>query len=255
MDPLVSVIMPAYNAQAFLGASLDSLRAQTLGDWELLACDDGSSDSTWALLQAAAAADPRVRPLRSPRNLGAAGARNLAMGQARGRFMAFLDADDAWAPAKLARQVEFMRATGAVLGYSAYRVIDAAGSPVGTVTPPPTLGYWRMLSGHRIGLLTAMVDRQAAGPFQFPPHAVEDLGLWLQLTRRHGPARGLAEPLASYRVVAGSLSRDKRRYFGQVWAVYRLQPIPLPAAALCFGAYALRGSLRHWRSGAAGAAG
>jgi glycosyltransferase involved in cell wall biosynthesis len=255
MDPLVSVIMPAYNALAFLEASLASLRAQTLDEWELLACDDGSSDGTYALLESAARADPRIHPLRSPRNLGAAGARNLAMGQARGRYLAFLDADDTWVPAKLARQVEFMRTTGAVLAYSAYRVIDAAGELVGLVTPPPALGYWAMLAGHRVGLLTAMVDRQAAGSLAFPDHPVEDLGLWLELVRRHGPGRGLVEPLATYRVVPGSLSRDKHRYYKQVWAVYRRQPLPLPVTALCFGAYAVRGALRHWSSGAAGAAG
>lgn len=108
MTPKVSVIVPAYNAQNTLGDTLSSVLAQTMGDLEVLVVDDGSTDGTWDLLQQWRQADPqRIHALQHPAgvNRGVSATRNLALDRARGGFVAFLDADDAWVPHKLQRQL------------------------------------------------------------------------------------------------------------------------------------------------------
>jgi glycosyltransferase involved in cell wall biosynthesis len=114
-DPVVSVIIPAHDAIDFLPEALATAQGQTLREIEIIVVDDGSRDSTWALLQGAAASDPRVRPLRRKQAGGVSGARNLAMSQAQGRWIAPLDADDLWLPDRLARLVPQAEQLGADL--------------------------------------------------------------------------------------------------------------------------------------------
>lgn len=97
MNPAISIIMPCYNAASHLSQSVGSVLAQTRADWELVIVDDGSSDASWQELQRLAAADPRIRVFHQT-NAGAAAARNHALLQARGAYIAFLDADDTWHP-------------------------------------------------------------------------------------------------------------------------------------------------------------
>ncbi|PZQ57687.1 MAG: glycosyltransferase family 2 protein [Novosphingobium pentaromativorans] len=100
--PQVSVIMPCYNASAFLDRAIGSLRDQTFQDWELLAIDDCSTDDTAERLREWSQRDPRVRNLRTARNGGPSVARNIGIGEARGEWLAILDADDAFKPERLA---------------------------------------------------------------------------------------------------------------------------------------------------------
>src|SRR5690349_24440198 len=105
----VSVVMPAFNAEATIASAVASVRRQTRGDWELVVVDDGSADRTAALAEMAAALDRRIRVIRQ-RNQGVSAARNAGIEAATGRYLAFLDADDTWLPGKLQRQVSFMSA-------------------------------------------------------------------------------------------------------------------------------------------------
>src|SRR4051812_8060223 len=100
--PTVSVIIPAYNAEAFVGRTLASLRAQSFTDFEAIVVDDGSKDATAAVVQAVVEADPRFRLIRQA-NGGVAVARNRALAEVRGRYVANLDADDLWRPQFLER--------------------------------------------------------------------------------------------------------------------------------------------------------
>jgi len=101
--PSVSVVIPAYNRAATIVAAIDSVLRQTWTDFELIVVDDGSTDGT--LAAAATITDPRLRLVPAPRNLGAAGARNLGVEEARGTWIAFQDSDDEWLPEKLAKQM------------------------------------------------------------------------------------------------------------------------------------------------------
>ena len=114
--PLVSVVIAAHDAAPFLPAALESVRAQTFTDWEVVAVDDGSSDETWSILEDAG---PRVRALRNPQAAGPAAARNRALAEAAGELVAFLDADDLLLPRYLESQIgclEAARAAGRRVG-------------------------------------------------------------------------------------------------------------------------------------------
>jgi glycosyltransferase involved in cell wall biosynthesis len=119
--PLVSVITPAYNVARYIGEAIDSVIAQTQGDFEYLVVDDGSTDETEQIVRAYAARDARTRLL-SGGHRGSSTARNLGIRQARGTYIAFLDGDDRWHPQFLARSVRAMaEAPGYVVRSSASR--------------------------------------------------------------------------------------------------------------------------------------
>lgn len=128
--PLVSVIMPAYNSERFIEQAVRSVRMQTMQRWEMIIVDDCSTDKTAEQIKRLAAEDPRIIPVYSERNHGAAESRNIALRQCRGEFVALLDADDVWHPQKLERELERARETDADLVYSSYAMIDEQGRVV-----------------------------------------------------------------------------------------------------------------------------
>ena len=111
--PRVSVIIPAWNAESYIRGALDSVLNQTLADIEVLVVDDASSDGTADLVAAMALADPRLRLVRLAQNGGPSKARNVALEAAKGDYIAVLDADDRFAPARLENLLEFSQAHGA----------------------------------------------------------------------------------------------------------------------------------------------
>jgi glycosyltransferase involved in cell wall biosynthesis len=227
VSAMVSVVMPARNSERYIGQAIDSVVQQTHGDWELIVVDDGSADGTWSILEKLAARDRRIRPLKVGLTVGPARARNLAIQCAAGRFIAFLDSDDLWHFAKLERQLDVMQRTGAVLSFTAYKKIDPQGN-VGhaVIEAPPTVTYADLLKTNLIGCLTALYDAHALGKMYMPEQRHEDYALWLAILRRTvgatgTPVAGINEPLAYYRVHAGSVSHNKLKAARMQWAVYR----------------------------------
>ncbi len=107
-SPAVTVLMPVYNAAAYLPGAIDSILAQTFGDFEFLAIDDGSTDASPQILAAYAERDPRIRLVRNAANMGLARSLNRGLGLARGNYIARMDADDISMPDRLAQQLAFM---------------------------------------------------------------------------------------------------------------------------------------------------
>ena len=130
--PKVSVIIPTHNRAALLPRAVDSVLAQTYDDFELLIVDDCSTDDTPAVI--AGFADPRVRAFRHDASRGASAARNTGIGEARGEYLAFLDDDDEWRPAKLEGQVQLLDASLADVGM-VYGWMDSVDDATGRVTP------------------------------------------------------------------------------------------------------------------------
>ena len=221
--PLVTVVTPVWNAAATLAEAVASVGAQTLPDWELILVDDASTDGSREIARGLAAEEPRIRLIERATNGGAAAARNDAIRAARGRLIAFLDADDRWHPEKLARQAAFMAAGGHALVFSAYRRIAADGRPLGVVRPPLRVSRAELLKGNVIGCLTAVYDTAVFGRVEMPPlRRRQDYGLWLGLLRqvrlRPRPARG-ARRLPGAAGLA--LGRQARRGAGDLDALPR----------------------------------
>ena len=223
--PLVSIITPAYNAARWLPETMASVQAQTLTGWEQLLVDDGSSDNSVALIEAAAQADPRFRLLRTPFNAGPSAARNVGLDAARGRFIAFLDADDLWLPEKLVRSVEWMTARGYPFIHHDYRHISHDGARVGKLVRGPDQLTMRTLHTRRgTGCLTVVIDREKIPNFRFPaiaPYRAEDFCLWSNLIRQGHVGHRLPMDLARYRLLPASRSANKLEGALNAWRLYR----------------------------------
>lgn len=255
--PRVSVVMPVYNGAAFLRPTIGSVQAQGWTDWELLAVDDGSTDGSAQILADLAAADPRIRPLSSGGNLGAGAARNLGMDQARGRFVAFLDADDQWHPDKLARQLAAMAAAGLPFSCTAYLRRDPAQNRETLVGVPQRASRQQLLKTNTVACSTAIFDRAHFAERRMSTRRRrQDFLFWLDLLQDTPAVLGLPQVLMTYHQHGQSLSAPKTRAALDTWTMYR-QGVGLPplAAAWYFGNYALRGVLRHRAPGLARALG
>ena len=115
---LVSIITPAFRAAPYVGETIASVIAQTYTNWEMLIVDDCSPDNTCEVVEEWSKKDDRVKLIRQPKNGGPALARNAALEQAQGRWIAFLDSDDVWLPHKLEHQLAFHRSQNAVLSFT-----------------------------------------------------------------------------------------------------------------------------------------
>ena len=245
--PLVSIITPSWNVERFIEETVASVQAQTFGDWELLIADDCSTDRTPVIVAEIGARDPRVKLIRMPKNGGPALARQAAIDNAEGRYLAFLDSDDLWLPTKLEHQLAFARNTHAALSYTAFRRIDEANTMAGRlIEVPAELSYDQLLKNTSIATLTALVDREISGPVAMTNEGYDDFCLWLSILRRGHIAHGLNEDLARYRVRGSSVSSRPMRSAKWVWNVYRnVERLPLLKSAWCFGHWGARAWLKR----------
>lgn len=217
---VVSVIMPVYNAANTLKRSVRSVQAQDWADWELILIEDGSRDGSAEICASLVASDPRIRLVQQKGNTGAAAARNAGIRIARGRYIAFLDADDEWLPEKLSRQLSFMHARDASFSYTGFW--RQRGETRSQVTVPDTVDYPTLLKGNVIGCLTAIYDRAALGTVEMPALRMrQDFALWLELLTRTDYAHGLNEPLATHHALPNSLSARRGRALRATWKLYR----------------------------------
>jgi glycosyltransferase involved in cell wall biosynthesis len=212
--PRVSVIIPAYNAQAFLERAIRSVERQTFTDLEILVVDDGSTDGTAEVADSFAG----VRCVRRP-HLGEAATRNQGLEEARGELVAFLDADDEWLPEKLARQLEFMDGLQSSLSYTDSYVdrgdrqqrYSALALPHRGQILGPLIDDW--LDQAFITNNTVVASRdllRGVGGFEseLPTASNADYGLWLKLALRGVRFDYLDEPLALYHRGHASDSSD-----------------------------------------------
>lgn len=189
--PRTSVLMPVRDGTAFLEEALHSILRQTDGDFELLAIDDGSTDDTPSILARHAALDRRIRVIRTP-PCGIVAALNLGLAEARGRYVARMDADDVAAPGRLARQITLLDATPTIaVVASGWRVIDPVGSVRRTIRPPASPGELRAELGRRNCLAHASVTFRRdvvreIGGYRPAFRLAEDYDLWLRLSERCG---------------------------------------------------------------------
>ena len=224
--PLVSIITPVYNAAPWLPETLASVQAQIFTDWEHILIDDGSKDESIPLIKAATEKDPRIRLLGTPSNSGPAAARNMGLAAARGRFIAFLDADDLWRPEKLACCIPWMLANGYEFIYHDYRHMSHDGTRTGKLVHGPDVLNMHRLHTHRGygGCMSMIIDREKILNIRFPavgPHHAEDFCLWSQIIRDGHLGHRFAVDLGLYRLTPKSRSSNKFRSALNAFYVYR----------------------------------
>ncbi|MGM0933631.1 MAG: glycosyltransferase family 2 protein [Bacteroidota bacterium] len=210
-EVLVSVIMPAYNSERFIRASIESVREQTYSYWELLVIDDASEDQTSAIIKELASADNRIKSLQNKENQGPGVSRNKGISQAKGEYIAFLDADDLWKPHKLQTQLEFMQENEVSVCFSSYELFTENGTKRRDVVQAlPYVTYQKLLKSNYIGNLTGIYNAIELGKIYGPEiRKRQDWGLWLAAVKKADIAKSIKEPLAIYRLRRNSVSGNK----------------------------------------------
>ncbi|MGG3891250.1 glycosyltransferase family 2 protein [Metabacillus fastidiosus] len=246
---LVSIITPAYNASEFISETIDSVKAQTFSNWEMIIVDDCSSDHTREIVRKAVEKDKRIKLIELPQNGGPANARNVAINAAKGDFLAFLDSDDLWLPHKLERQLSFMEEHDIAFSYTMYQMMDQKGEKkVTLIHVPPSIVYKDLLKNTIIGTLTVMLDKRKTGNIQLFParNCSEDYGLWLSILAKGITAYGINEELALYRKCENSLSSNKLKSALKTWNTYRkIERLNIFASCWYFMNYSLRALKKH----------
>lgn len=221
-ERLVSVIIPAYNAVATIDETLRSVRSQTHGSLEIIVVDDGSRDETAAIVRSHAAADPRVQLIET-KNGGVAAARNRGWQSARSDLIAFVDADDLWAPTKIERQLAALDAAGPDCGlvYCWHAKIDANSHVTDNRERPMREGWVleHLFRGNFVGNgSAALVRRQAlidasgfeSGLWRAGAQGCEDILFYARVAERHSFAV-VPDYLVGYRYLPDNMSSDMCR--------------------------------------------
>ncbi len=216
--PLVSVIMNCYNAAAYLAESIDSVYAQTFTDWEIILWDNCSTDDSPAISRRY---DGRLRYFRGETNVPLGHARNLAMAQACGEYIAFLDCDDTWVPTKLEKQVRLFRdfpETGIV--YSDAEFFSGKSKGMKSFvrkTPPEGMAFRHLLTYFSMPMCTNVFRRSLLaqhGGFDEQFNMVEDADFFLRLAYVV-PVKCVNEPLARRRMHQASWTATRKELFPQ----------------------------------------
>ncbi|WP_287129566.1 glycosyltransferase family A protein [Candidatus Cyanaurora vandensis] len=255
--PKVSVVIPAYKALAYLPETIASVLTQTFQDFEILVVDDGSPDQTGAWVQAQT--DPRIK-LFTQVNQGPAAARNTALAQAQGEYVAFLDADDLWEPTKLAKQVQCLDQYPEVGLVDVWVMLaDGSGVAKGRVLASQSEGwvYPQLIERNSVGCGSSPMVRRSClaevGVFDPNLHGTEDWDLWIRIAAKY-PFKVIREPLIRYRQVAVSVSRNVKRMEQEIYKViektYRTVPLELlPLRGKSYGHNYLYGAWQCVASG------
>lgn len=244
VQDLVSIITPSWNSEAYIETTVRSVQAQTYENWEMIIVDDCSSDHTTELIEAMAETDKRIRLFRQDVNGGAAKARNRALEQAAGRYVAYLDSDDIWCPEKLEKQLNFMKEKNCAFSCTSYEVINDEGQPLQKyVYMLPKVDYVGFLTNNLLQTVGIMVDTEIVDRACLVMPDIrrrQDAATWLQILKAGHACYGLPEILAAYRRVPNSLSSNKWKAVKGVWSLYRdIEKLSLPFSCYCFVRYAV----------------
>ena len=218
---LVSVIMPAYNAEKYIAQAIRSVLEQEV-PLELLVIDDHSSDNTPEI--AGQYADgQRVKLIRNEKNLGVAESRNTGIRCARGKYVAFLDADDWWSSEKLKIQCQKLEESGLVLCCTGRELMNPDGTAQGKVIGvPKQITFQMLLRTNSIPCSSVVMKTEVAREFYMCHDELhEDYILWLKVLKKYGSAYGINRPMLKSRMSEGGKSRNKLKSARMQFGVYR----------------------------------
>jgi teichuronic acid biosynthesis glycosyltransferase TuaG len=226
VQPLVSVITPVHNSAVFLKDTIISVLNQTYQNWELILIDDNSKDDSVKIIKQFQKNDQRIKSILLDTNLGAARARNAGTLIAKGRFLAFLDADDLWVPEKLELQVNFSLDTNSRFVFGSYWFANALGKICSEqVKVPVSVNYKQSLKNHIIWTSTVLLDlKYVPREMAIMPNVRkgQDAATWWQILRSTQiNAYSIQKPLAIYRRTSESLSANKFKAAKRTWYLFR----------------------------------
>lgn len=242
-NDLVSIITPAYNNLEFIKQTIESVQKQTYKNWEMIIVDDCSTDDTQGLVKKISQKDDRIKYIKLKNNSGAAIARNRALSESKGRFIAYLDADDLWKKNKIQSQIDFMLAHDYAFVCSDYEKIDINNKVLKQVKIPKEVDYKKFLRNTIIQTVGVMIDSRKTGKELLKMPNIrrrQDAATWCKLLKAGFNCYGVPEFLSCYRVVPNSLSSNKFKAIKGTWYLYRkIEKLSFMYALFCFFGYAI----------------
>lgn len=220
--PEVSVIIPVYNSSQYIKKAIDSVLVQNI-TYEIIVVDDNSSDN---LHQEIATYEslPNFIYIKNPQNMGVAISRNIGVKNAKGRFIAFLDADDWWQPDKLTKQISLIKERDCALCYTARKLYTEEERSINKIIfIKDKVDYNELLLHNTISCSSVLMKREIA--IQYPmEHSKyhEDYITWLRILKGGNIAYGINEPLLNYRLSKNGKSRNKIKSARMTFGVYRI---------------------------------
>lgn len=224
---LVSIITPMYKGAAFVGETIESVLAQNYQNWEMIIVDDCSPDGGAGIKEVNKyTSDKRIKLIESKENRGSSGARNIALKQASGRYIAFLDSDDIWHPYFLDKQIAFMQENDAPLVFSSYRRIDETTKEelLSPFIVPKKVNYKSLLKTCPIFPSTAIYDTKKVSKIYFNEQLGsmrDDYVYWLTMFKTIENGYGNPEVLVDYRLRKSSVTGNKKKVIKPQWNVLR----------------------------------
>lgn len=220
---VVSIVTPAYNCKSTFSETFRSVMNQTFSDWEWLIVEDNSTDGSYEFIRDLVKNDARIKLFQTPKNSGAAIARNISIEKASSKYIAFIDADDLWKQEKLEKQIQFMKSSNYVFTCTDYELLYKNGKKKKYASKRKDFNYKKLLATNAIGCLTVIYDAEQIGkvfmPIDCPKR--EDHGAWLDITKKGIVAHKLSECLSTYRVNDSSVSSNKQKMFKYQYKLYR----------------------------------
>ncbi|ENW9120464.1 glycosyltransferase family 2 protein [Escherichia coli] len=248
-NPLISVIMPAYNAENTIRKSVLSVLNQSYTNFELIICDDGSTDETKKIILTFS--DARIKFINNKYEKGAAGARNSAIDICSGEYVSFLDSDDIWASDKIEKQLSFMIKNDCDFSYGDYFTFKDDDN-TGLFLAPVKTSYEDLLKTCSIGCLTVMLHKKLLINQRFPSGYKEDYQLWLRILKDGIIAANYGSADSYYRLGKNTLSSNKIDELKKQWYVIRLQHVGYIKTVCYLLTYVYFGLKKHcqaYRSG------
>jgi len=257
-EELVSIVIPVYNASKCITDTMMSIKSQTYKNWELILVDNGSSDNSIALMEnfkkdfdlsENCRDKDQIVILKTDGKTGAADARNTGIRYARGRYIAFLDADDLWDPIKLEKQLAFMKEKEAAFSFTGYEFADEEGIGVRKIVRvPEKLTYNKAIRNTTIFTSTVIfdMDKLSKELIEMPRVPSEDTATWWKVLRAGNVAYGLDMALTLYRRSGKTLSSNKFEAIYRIWNLYRnVEHFGIAKSSVCFVGYAFRAVARR----------
>lgn len=243
---LVSVIIPAYNCANFIHMALDSALDQDVPT-EIIVINDCSSDNLDVIMEHYLQY-PQILYLKNEKNMGVAESRNIGVSLARGKYIAFLDADDYWEKDKLKKQLKLIEETDAVLCSTARELMNPDGTLTGYVIPVKTEFTFRDLRlNNQINCSSVLIRTEVAR--EFPMHhddSHEDYLMWLRVLEKYGNGCAVNEPLLKYRISNTGKSGNKWNSAKMTYRTYRYMGFGLFQSSWYFVCYAFYGLKKYF---------
>lgn len=222
---LISIIIPYYKKKLFISKTLKTILNQSYKNFEIIIIYDDPDLFEFKYLNKISKKDKRIKIFKNKKNLGVSKSRNIGVKKSKGKYIAFIDADDLWKKNKLEIQIQIMEKNEHMISHTEYEIIDKDNNIIGYMPIKESLEYNKLIYSCDIGLSTVMIDRKIFDDETLKFASLktkEDFVLWLKIAKKKIKIVGLDEKLTQWRKIPNSLSSSSVQKLLDGYRVYRI---------------------------------